>query len=75
MRLRRRAWVAIAGLLGLIAITVFAPTWVVVAAWVIAALLLAGAGLGASPAIQLRGRVNRIDSGAGRRVRAAASSS
>jgi hypothetical protein len=52
-------------LIGLILITIFAPTGVVVAAWTIATLLLLGAGLGASPSVRLRGRVNRLDSGAG----------
>jgi hypothetical protein len=58
-------WKLGVALIGLILITIFAPTGVVVAAWTIATLLLLGAGLGASPSIRLRGRVNRLDSGAG----------
>jgi hypothetical protein len=58
-------WKLGAAVLALILITIFAPTGVAVAAWTIAALLLLGAGLGASPSIRLRGRVNRLDSGAG----------
>jgi hypothetical protein len=58
-------WKLGVALIGLILITIFAPTGVVVAAWTIATLLLLGAGLGASPSVRLRGRVNRLDSGAG----------
>jgi hypothetical protein len=61
MRLTTRAWVVLGGIAALAAMTVFAPTVVVVVAWVIAALGLAGAGLGSSPAVQLRGQINRID--------------
>jgi hypothetical protein len=58
-------WKLGVAVVGLILITIFAPTGVVAAAWTIAALLAVGVGLGASPSIGLRGRVNRLDSGAG----------
>jgi hypothetical protein len=58
-------WKLGVAVVALILITLFAPTGAVVAAWTIAALLLLGAGLGASPSVRLRGRVNRLDSGAG----------
>jgi hypothetical protein len=55
----------VAAVIVLIAITAFAPAGVVAVAWGIAALLVIGAGLGSSPSVRLRGRVNRLDSGAG----------
>jgi hypothetical protein len=58
-------WKLGVAVVALILITIFAPTGVVAAAWIIAALALLGAGMGGSPSVQLRGRVNRLDSGAG----------
>jgi hypothetical protein len=63
MRLTGRGWLALIAVTALIAITAFGSTGVVAVAWAIAALLLVGGALGSSPAIQLRGRVTRIDSG------------
>jgi hypothetical protein len=60
----RLLWTA-AAIGALAAITVWGPVWLIMVAWVIAALALAGAGMNRSPAVQLRGRVNRFDSGAG----------
>ncbi|MEA2364183.1 MAG: hypothetical protein QOD71_3328 [Thermoleophilaceae bacterium] len=53
----------VVGLVALVAVTLFGPPLAVAAAWVVAALALAGAGLGSSPAIELRGRVNSLDGG------------
>jgi hypothetical protein len=47
------------------AITIWGPTWLIAATWVIAAITLMGAGMNRSPSVQLRGRVNRVDPGAG----------
>ena len=65
MRLTRTGLVAIGLLVALVAITIWGPTLAVTIAWVIAAMALAGAGMSMSPSVQLRGRVNRIDSGSG----------
>jgi hypothetical protein len=48
----------------LAAITIWGPALAITVAWVIAGLAIVGAGLSMSPAIRLRGRVNRIDPGA-----------
>ena len=55
----------VAAVAALAAITIWGPTWLIAAAWVIVAIALMGAGMNRSPSVQLRGRVNRIDSGAG----------
>jgi hypothetical protein len=60
----RATWV-VAAVAALAAITTLGPTWLITVAWVIAALTLMGAGMNRSPSVQVRGRVNRIDSGAG----------
>jgi hypothetical protein len=65
MHLTRRSLIAIGLLVALVAITLWGPTLAVTIAWVIAAIALAGAGMSMSPSVQLRGRVNRIDSGSG----------
>jgi hypothetical protein len=57
--------VALALLAALTAITIWGPTLAITIAWVIAAIAIAGGALSMSPAVQLRGRVNRMDSGAG----------
>jgi len=48
------------GAVAVAAITLFGPRSAIVA-WIVAALAIAGAGLGASPSVQLRGSVNRLD--------------
>jgi hypothetical protein len=58
-------WKLGVAVVALILITIFAPTGVAAAAWTTAAILLLGAGLAASPSVGLRGRVNRLDAGAG----------
>jgi hypothetical protein len=65
MRLTRKGLVALVLLVALAGVTLWGPTLAVTIAWVIAAVALAGAGMSVSPSVQLRGRVNRIDSGAG----------
>jgi O-antigen ligase len=65
MRFTRRTWLALALLAALVGITIWGPTLAITIAWVIAAIAIAGAALSMSPSVQLRGRVNRIDSGAG----------
>ena len=65
MRLTRSGLVVVALVLVLAAITVWGPKLAITIAWIAAAIALAGAGLSMSPSVQLRGRVNRIDSGAG----------
>jgi hypothetical protein len=65
MRFTRRTWVALALLAALVGITIWGTTLAITIAWVIAAIAIAGAALSMSPSVQLRGRVNRIDSGAG----------
>jgi O-antigen ligase len=65
MRFTRRTWVALGLLAALAAITIWGPRLAITIAWVIAAIAIAGAALSMSPSVQLRGRVNRIDSGAG----------
>ena len=49
----------VAVLAALAAITIWGPTWLVAAAWVIVAITVMGAGMNRSPSIQLRGRVKR----------------
>ena len=61
----RRNLVVVVLLVALAAITVWGPTLAITIAWAIAAVALAGAGLSRSPSIQLRGRINRTDSGSG----------
>ena len=56
---------ALALLAALVAITIWGPKLAITIAWVIGAIAIAGAALSMSPSVQLRGRVNRIDSGAG----------
>jgi hypothetical protein len=60
----RSLW-ALAAVAALAAISVWGPTWLITIAWLIAAMTLMGAAMNRSPSVQLRGRVNRIDSGAG----------
>ena len=49
------------GAVAVAAITLFGPRSAIVVAWIVAALAIAGAGLAASPSVQLRGSVNRLD--------------
>jgi O-antigen ligase len=65
MHLTRRTWVALALVLALAAIMIWGPKLAITIAWVIAAIAIAAAGMSMSPSVQLRGRVNRMDSGAG----------
>jgi hypothetical protein len=65
MRLTRRALVVVGLLAAVAAITIWGPAWLIAGTWVIVAITIMGAGMNRSPSIQVRGRVNRIDSGAG----------
>jgi hypothetical protein len=53
--------IAVAAVAVLAAITVWGPGWLIAIAWGLVALALMGAGMNRSPAVQLRGRVNRVD--------------
>jgi O-antigen ligase len=65
MRLTGRTLVVIVLLVALAAVTVWGPRLAITIAWIVAAIALAGAGMSMSPSVQLRGRVSRVDSGAG----------
>jgi hypothetical protein len=60
-----RALWALSAVVALAAITIWGPAWLITITWVIVAIALMGAGMNRSPSIQVRGRVNAVDSGAG----------
>jgi hypothetical protein len=62
MRLTYKGLVALVAAAVLAAITIWGPTLAITTAWLLAALVIVGVGLGMSPSVQLHGRVDHVDS-------------